>query len=83
MALARETEDMSNPLRILKKLNSHLTAPADDLQDVQYLLKQEPVTADQLNVAFDPARVPDIREIKELFERAKRSVLATAAPKKP
>jgi len=29
MAVARETEVMSNPLRILQKLNSHLTAPAE------------------------------------------------------
>jgi len=54
----------------------------DDLQDIQFLLQQEPITVIQLGAAFDRARAPDIREIKELFKRAKTSVLTMAVPKR-
>ena len=42
----------------------------DDMQDVHFLIRQEAVTADQLIAAFDRARVPDIAEIQDLFDRA-------------
>ena len=50
-------------------------ADEDDLQDVQFLLHQERLTMDQLNLAFDKARIPEIPEIKEFFNRAKSKVL--------
>ncbi len=53
----------------------------DDLQDIQFLLQQEPISDAQLNEAFGRARIPEIREIKELFERAKINVLAIASSK--
>jgi hypothetical protein len=48
----------------------------DDLEDIGFLLKQEPLTRDQLNTAFEQARVPEIPEIQELFDLAKLKVLA-------
>jgi hypothetical protein len=51
----------------------------DDLQDIQFLLQQDRLTANQLEIAFGGARVPDIPEIRELFNRARPKVLALAA----
>ena len=48
----------------------------DDLQDIRFLLKQEPLTVDQLESAFSRARVPEVPEIQELFNRARPKVLA-------
>ena len=48
----------------------------DDLQDIRFLLKQEPLTVDQLEIAFSRARVPEVPEIQELFNRARSKVLA-------
>jgi hypothetical protein len=54
-------------------------ADDDDLQDIRFLLRQEPLTRDQLETAFARARVPDAPEIRELFNRARPKVLALAA----
>ena len=109
---------MSNPLRILKALDQHLTLPAeitlfgraalalgyaqapahfhntqdvdgilplawlqppDDLEDIRFLLQQDSLTREQLTTAFARARVPDVPEIQELFDRARPKVLALAA----
>jgi hypothetical protein len=51
-------------------------ADEDDLQDIRFLLMQEPLTGDQLETAFARARVPDVPEIQELFNRARPKVLA-------
>ena len=51
-------------------------ADDDDLQDIQFLLKQEPLTWNQLETAFANARVPDVSEIRELFNRARPRVFA-------
>ncbi|PYI87732.1 MAG: hypothetical protein DME26_05250 [Verrucomicrobia bacterium] len=48
----------------------------DDLQDIRFLFQQEALTIDQLETAFRRARVPDIPEIQELFDRARPKVLA-------
>jgi hypothetical protein len=48
----------------------------DDLQDIRFLLAQEPFTAEQLETAFNGARLPDIPEIQDLFKRARTHVLA-------
>ena len=53
-------------------------ADDDDLQDIQFLLRQEPLTRDQLETAFGRARVPDVVEILELFNRARPKVLTLA-----
>jgi hypothetical protein len=73
---------MSNPLRILRTLDQHLTLPAEitqDLLDIRFLLQQESLTRDELEAAFARARVPDVPEIQELFNRARPKVLALAA----
>ncbi len=53
-------------------------ADDDDLQDIRFLLQQETLTLDQLEAAFGRARVPDVEEIRELFNRARPKVLALA-----
>ncbi len=50
-------------------------ADDDDLQDIQFLLQQETLTRDQLETAFTLARLPDVAEIRELFNRARPKVL--------
>ncbi|MGA2871886.1 MAG: hypothetical protein ABSF34_22335 [Verrucomicrobiota bacterium] len=42
------------------------------------MLRQETLTHDQLVTAFGCARVPDVDEIRELFNRARPKVLALA-----
>ncbi len=54
-------------------------ADDDDLQDIRFLLLQEPLTKDQLVTAFTRARVPDVPELQELFNRARPKVLALTA----
>ncbi len=49
-----------------------------DLGDIQFLLEREPLTPMVLRTAFPRARVPDVPEIRELFERAQPKVLALA-----
>ena len=51
----------------------------NDLDDIRFLLRQESITPDQLRAAFARARVPDVPEIRELFQRAQPTVLAFAA----
>ena len=48
----------------------------NDLADIRFLLQQETIPADQLRTAFARARVPDVPEIRELFEKAQPKVLA-------
>jgi hypothetical protein len=50
----------------------------NDLADIRFLLRQEPITSDQLRAAFHRARVPDVPEIEELFLAAQPKVLALA-----
>ena len=50
----------------------------NDLTDIEFLLTHEPLTADQLRVAFARARVPDIPETQTLFLAAQPKVLALA-----
>jgi len=51
-------------------------ADEDDLQDIRFLLQQQTMTGDQLKMAFTRARVPEVEEIRELFNRAQPKVLA-------
>ncbi len=50
----------------------------EDLQDIRFILHQERLTPDQLETAFSRARVPEVAEIRELFDRAKPKVLVLA-----
>jgi hypothetical protein len=54
-------------------------ADDDDLEDIQFLVRQEPLPQGRLETAFSRARVPDVPEIQELFNRARPKVLALAA----
>jgi hypothetical protein len=49
-----------------------------DLEDVQFMLSTEPLSPDQLRVAFNRARVPDVQEIRDLFRAAQPKVLRLA-----
>ena len=75
---------MSNPTRILTTLDQNLTNAGweDDIADICFLLKQEPLTPERLQQGFASARVPDVPEVKELFEKAQPKVLALAASQK-
>lgn len=57
----------------------------NDLADIRFLLSQEPLTPHELQAAFTRARVPDVPEIRELFEAAQPKVLeiARAVPSRP
>lgn len=48
----------------------------NDLTDIRFLLEQDAFTADLLHEAFQCARIPDVKEIEELFRRAQPIVLA-------
>jgi hypothetical protein len=50
----------------------------EDLQDIAFLLKQEPIGVHELKSAFGRARIPDVPEIEELFRKAKPKVLQLA-----
>ena len=50
----------------------------NDLADIRFLLRQEPLTAAQLRSAFQRARVPDVPEIREIFRATQPEVLALA-----
>lgn len=52
---------------------------AQDLEDIRFLLKQEPLSANDLAQAFARARVPDVPEIHELFLAAQPNVLKLAS----
>jgi hypothetical protein len=51
-------------------------ADDDDILDIRFLLDQEKITRDQLCVAINAARLPDVSEIKEIFARARPEVIA-------
>ena len=54
-------------------------ADDDDLQDIRFLLRQATLTPGRLETAFGRARVPEVAEIQELFDRARPKVLALVA----
>lgn len=64
------------PATIDLVLTKMARADEDDLQDVQFLIRSESLTREQLEAAFACARVPDVPEIHELFTRACPKVLA-------
>jgi hypothetical protein len=51
-------------------------ADEDDLQDIKFLLQQEPLTAPELQMAFSHSRIPDVPEIQELFNKARPRIIA-------
>lgn len=51
-------------------------ADPEDLADIAFLLKREPVTEPNLRQAFECLRVPDIQELRDAFRTAQPKVLA-------
>jgi hypothetical protein len=51
-------------------------ADENDLQDIRFLVRQEPITAEQLAAAFACARIPEVPEIRQLFMAAAPKALA-------
>jgi hypothetical protein len=49
-----------------------------DLEDIRFLLSQEPISPHELQAAFARARVPDVTEIRQLFVAAQPKVLKLA-----
>jgi hypothetical protein len=55
-------------------------ADREDLSDIEFVLKQEPVTETELRTAFGRVRLPEIRELHDAFQAAQPKVLALAKP---
>ena len=55
-------------------------ADPEDLADIEFLLRNEPVKASELRAAFDNVRLPDIQELHDAFRAAQPRVLALAQP---
>jgi hypothetical protein len=53
-------------------------ADPEDLSDIEFLLRQEPVTDAELRAAFERLRLPDIQELRDAFRAAQPKVLALA-----
>jgi hypothetical protein len=53
-------------------------ADPEDLSDIEFLLKSEPVAEAELRSAFERLRLPDIQELHEAFRAAQPKVLALA-----
>ena len=49
-----------------------------DLEDIRFLLSQEPISPHKLQAAFARARVPDVTELRQLFVAAQPKVLKLA-----
>ena len=53
-------------------------ADPEDLADIEFLLRSEPMTTAELRVAFERVRGPDIQELRDAFRAAQPKVLALA-----
>ena len=53
-------------------------ADPEDLADIEFLLKHEPLSEAELAKAFSRARMPDIRELHDAFHAAQPKVLELA-----
>lgn len=58
-------------------------ADPEDLSDIAFLLKCEPVEDAELRAAFCRVRLPDIQELRDAFRAAEPRVLALAKPQDP
>ncbi len=53
-------------------------ADPEDLSDIEFLLKQEPLSESELRTAFAHARLPEIVELHDAFRTAQPKVLGVA-----
>lgn len=83
LALPRLT--VFRPAALDLVLTKMMRGDENDLSDIRFLLSQESLAPDQLQIAFARARVPDVAEIRDLFLAAQPKVLeiARAMPLKP
>lgn len=51
-------------------------ADPEDLSDIKFLLKHEPLTAAEMRDAFERLRLPDIQELRDAFQAAQPKVMA-------
>lgn len=70
--------DVYRPAVIDLVLTKMARGDAQDIEDIQFLLEQEPILVDSLQEAFVRARVPDVEEIRDLFLAAQPKVLELA-----
>jgi len=59
-------------------LTKMMRGDANDLADIRFLMTREPLTPGELQAAFARARMPEMPEIRELFEAAQPKVLEIA-----
>ena len=50
----------------------------EDMEDIAFMLSQEPLGRKNLEMAFRNARVPEVKEVQDLFKKAQPKVLALA-----
>ena len=50
-----------------------------DMADIRFLMAQQNITTSQVDTAIKNARIPDVVELQDAFERAIPSVRAIAA----
>lgn len=58
-------------------------ADEQDMQDVEFLIRHDRITSEQMEPAFRDVRMPDIQELRDAFERALpvvRRLLGTCSP---
>ncbi|MCX6931050.1 MAG: hypothetical protein NT154_48790 [Verrucomicrobia bacterium] len=73
LQLARLT--VYRPATVDLVLTKMARADEQDLEDIRFLLSQEPMRSSELQAAFARARVPDVAEIRQLFVAAQPKVL--------
>ena len=60
-------------------LTTRARADEQDLKDIHFLLRQEPISPRKLQAAFEHARVPNVTGIRQLFAAAQPKVLQHAS----
>ena len=78
VAIALAKLSVFRPATVDLILTKMARGDAEDLADIRFLLSQDSLTPDELRAAFACARVPDVPEIRALFEAAKPRVLDIA-----
>jgi hypothetical protein len=78
LSLALAKLSVFRPATIDLVLTKMARGDEQDLEDIAFLLSQEPIPPKELQAAFARARVPDVPEIRELFLAAQPKVLKLA-----
>ena len=78
LGLALAKISVFRPATIDLVLTKMARGDEQDLEDIRFLLSQELIPPHELEAAFSRARVPDVREIRELFLAAQPKLLQLA-----